>query len=70
MAKAEGRTLKDGELQRPMLAFYNAFIDDFPALAVAGSGRILLALFTSLLEVAGLPPQPKKVYAEGDFQQE
>lgn len=53
-----------------MLAFYNAFIDDFPALAVAGSGRILLALFTSLLEVAGLPPQPKKVYAEGDFQQE
>ena len=55
-------------LEAPALAFVNAFIDDFPTVAVAGVGRTMLALFAALLDAAGLPPQGKKVYPEGDFQ--
>jgi hypothetical protein len=51
-------------------AFISCFIDDFPMLSLAGFGRAVLAIFTSLLDVLGLDPQMKKCLPEGDFSQQ
>jgi hypothetical protein len=39
-------------------------------LSLAGFGRAVLAIFTSLLDVLGLDPQMKKCLPEGDFSQQ
>ena len=55
---------------KPVLAFANFFIDDFPMLGVAGTGKAVLSLFAALLYALGVDPQWKKVLPEGDFAQQ
>jgi hypothetical protein len=56
--------------QGPVLAFANFFIDDFPMLGVAGTGKAVLSVFASLLYALNIDPQWKKVLPEGDFAQQ
>ena len=55
---------------KPVLAFTNFFIDDFPMLGVAGIGKAVLSVFAALLATLGVKPQWKKVLPEGDFAQQ
>ena len=54
----------------PVLAFANFFIDDFPMLGVAGTGKAVLSVFTALLYTLNVDPHWKKVLPEGDFAQQ
>jgi hypothetical protein len=70
---SEHRVVVDGKAtypHKPVLAFANFFIDDFPMLGVAGMGKAVLSVFASLLATLGVQPQWKKVLPEGDFAQQ
>ena len=54
---------------KPVLAFTNFFIDDFPMLGIQGVGRAVLVAFASLLYSFGVDPQGKKCIPEGNFEQ-
>ena len=70
---AEHRVVVAGKAtypHKPVLAFTNFFIDDFPMLGVAGMGKAVLSAFAALLATLGVKPQWKKVFPEGDFAQQ
>ena len=70
---AAHRVVVDGKSvypSKPVLAFTNFFIDDFPMLGVAGMGKAVLSVFAALLATIGVKPQWKKVLPEGDFAQQ
>ena len=70
---ASQRQMVDGKAtypNKPVLAFANFFIDDFPMLGVAGMGKAVLSVFAALLATLGVKPQWKKVLPEGDFAQQ
>jgi hypothetical protein len=66
---AHGRKVHVYE-QGPVLAFANFFIDDFPMLGVAGTGKAVLSVFAALMYTLNVGPQWKKVLPEGDFAQQ
>ena len=54
------------DVEDPVLHLTNLFIDDTPAVQIAGLGRAVLTLFTALLSLFGLGVQAKKLLPEGN----
>lgn len=55
------------DVEYPVLAFMDFFVDDTPSVCVDGVGRALLAAFAAILAIFNIPAQGKKVLPDGNF---